>query len=135
MLGYWNNPVATAQVIDADGWFHTGDCVRIEDEHTFITGRIKEIIVMANGENVPPGDMENAIVLDSLFLQAIVRGEARPYLTALVVLDKRAIAEPVPLIQGILENALRLGIGAQTQAIGRRIHGADHIEAFARASP
>jgi len=93
MLGYWNNPEATAQVIDADGWFHTGDCVRIEDEHIFITGRIKEIIVMANGEKVPPGDMENAIVLDSLFLQALVLGEARPYLTALVVLDKKEYAE------------------------------------------
>ena len=93
MLGYWNNPEATAQSIDADGWFHTGDCVRIEDEHIFITGRIKEIIVMANGEKVPPGDMENAIVLDSLFLQAMVLGEARPYLTALVVLDKTEYAE------------------------------------------
>lgn len=93
MLGYWNNPEATAQVIDTDGWFHTGDCVRIEDEHIFITGRIKEIIVMANGEKVPPGDMENAIVLDRLFLQAMVLGEARPYLTALVVLDKKEYAE------------------------------------------
>ena len=62
-------------------------------------------------------------------------GEARPYLTALVVRDKQAIAEPVPLIQGVLEKALRPGIGTQTQAIGRRIHGADHIEAFVRASP
>jgi len=93
MLGYWNNPEATAQSIDADGWFHTGDCVRIEEEHIFITGRIKEIIVMANGEKVPPGDMENAIVLDSLFLQAMVLGEAQPYLSALVVLDKKEYAE------------------------------------------
>jgi long-chain acyl-CoA synthetase len=93
MLGYWNNPEATAQAIDADGWFHTGDCVRIEDEHIFITGRIKEIIVMANGEKLPPGDMENAIMLDSLFLQAMVLGEGRPYLTALVVLDKKEYAE------------------------------------------
>jgi long-chain acyl-CoA synthetase len=93
MLGYWNNPEATAQTIDADGWFHTGDCVRIEDEHIFITGRIKEIIVMSNGEKVPPGDMENAIVLDGLFLQAMVLGEARSYLTALVVLDKKEYAK------------------------------------------
>jgi len=48
---------------------------------------------MANGENVPPGDMENAIMLDSLFLQAMVLGEGRPYLTALVVLDKKEYAE------------------------------------------
>ena len=70
------------------------DRVRIDDEqHVFITGRIKEIIVMANGEKVPPGDMENAIVLDSLFLQAMVLGEAKPYLSALVVLDNKEYAE------------------------------------------
>jgi len=90
MLGYWNNQEATAQSIDGDGWFHTGDRVRIDDEqHVFITGRIKEIIVMANGEKVPPGDMENAITLDSLFMQAMVLGEAKPYLSALVVLDNK----------------------------------------------
>jgi long-chain acyl-CoA synthetase len=93
MLGYWNNPEATNHSIDAQGWFHTGDCARIEDKHLFITGRIKEIIVMANGEKVPPGDMESAIMLDRLFLQAIVLGEARPYLTALVVLNEREYAE------------------------------------------
>jgi long-chain acyl-CoA synthetase len=93
MLGYWNNPEATGQCIDADAWFHTGDCARIEDEHLFITGRIKEIIVMANGEKVPPGDMENAIALDRLFLQVMVLGEGRPYLTALVVLDRKEYAE------------------------------------------
>jgi long-chain acyl-CoA synthetase len=64
-----------------------------DDRHIFITGRIKEIIVLANGEKVPPGDMENAIVLDKLFLQAMVLGEAKPYLTALVVLDEREYAE------------------------------------------
>jgi len=93
MLGYWNNPEATAQSIDADGWFHTGDCVSIQNEHIFITGRIKEIIVLANGEKVPPGDMENAIALDKLFLQIMVLGEGRPYLTALTVLERKEYAE------------------------------------------
>ena len=77
-----------------DGWFHTGDRVRIDEHgHIFITGRIKEIIVMSNGEKVPPADMENAITIDSLFLQAMVLGEARSYLTALVVLDKKEYAK------------------------------------------
>ena len=94
MLGYWNNEEATAQSIDEDGWFHTGDRVRMDaEQHVFITGRIKEIIVLSNGEKVPPGDMENAIALDSLFLQAMVLGEAKPYLSALVVLDKKEYAE------------------------------------------
>jgi len=88
MLGYWNNKEATAQMIDGDGWLHTGDKARIEQGHIFITGRIKEIIVLANGEKVPPADMEMAIALDSLFEQVLVLGEAKPFLSALVVLDQ-----------------------------------------------
>jgi long-subunit acyl-CoA synthetase (AMP-forming) len=88
MLGYWNNPEATAKSIDSEGWFHTGDRVRIDEEgHVYIIGRIKEIIVLANGEKVPPGDMEQAIGMDPLFGQVLVIGEAKPYLTALVVLS------------------------------------------------
>jgi long-chain acyl-CoA synthetase len=88
MLGYWNNPAATAKVIDADGWLHTGDQARIDERnHIYITGRIKDILVLSNGEKIPPGDMESAIALDPLFEQVMVIGEGRPYLTALLVLD------------------------------------------------
>ncbi len=87
MLGYWNNHAATRQVIDAEGWLHTGDQARIERGHIHITGRIKDILVLSNGEKVPPGDMESAILLDSLFSQVLVVGEGKPYLAALVVLD------------------------------------------------
>ena len=88
MMGYWNNPEATRAVLSEDGWLNTGDQVRI-DEHGFIhiTGRIKEIIVMGNGEKVPPVDMEMAIQLDPLFEQVLVYGEAKPYLSAIVVLN------------------------------------------------
>ncbi|OOZ37436.1 long-chain fatty acid--CoA ligase [Solemya velesiana gill symbiont] len=86
MLGYWNNHAATKQIIDPDGWLHTGDQARFEDEHIFITGRLKDILVLSNGEKVPPGDMEMAIALNPLFEQVMVVGEGRPYLTALVVL-------------------------------------------------
>jgi long-chain acyl-CoA synthetase len=87
MMGYWNNPEATAESIDEDGWFHTGDCARIDNNHVFITGRIKEIIVMANGEKVPPGDMEMAIAMDDVISQALVVGEGKSSLGALLVLD------------------------------------------------
>ncbi len=87
MLGYWDNPEATAAVIDADGWFHTGDKARIENNHVYITGRLKEILVLANGEKVPPADMEMAIALDPLFEQVMVIGDARPFLTAVTVLN------------------------------------------------
>ena len=88
MLGYWNNPDATRAVLSEDGWLNTGDQVRI-DERGFIhiTGRIKEIIVLGNGEKVPPVDMEMAIQMDPLFEQVLVYGEAKPYLSAIVVLN------------------------------------------------
>jgi len=91
MLGYWNNPEATRAIIDADGWLNTGDTVGISGTgHIYITGRIKDIIVMSNGEKVPPADMEQAILSDPLFDQAMVFGEAHPHLTALLVLDPAA---------------------------------------------
>ena len=88
MLGYWKNEQATRDTIDADGWLHTGDKARIDEQgHIYITGRIKEIIVLANGEKVPPADMEMAIQMDPLFEQVMVVGEAKPFLAALVVLN------------------------------------------------
>ncbi|MET0071380.1 MAG: long-chain fatty acid--CoA ligase [Candidatus Thiodiazotropha sp.] len=87
MMGYWNNRSATSEVIDAEGWFHTGDKAKIEDDYIFITGRLKEIIVMANGEKVPPADMEMCIAMDPLFEQVLVVGESKPYLSAIVVLN------------------------------------------------
>jgi long-chain acyl-CoA synthetase len=88
MLGYWNNHEATTQTIDGAGWLHTGDIAKIENNHIYITGRIKDILVLSNGEKIPPGDMEMAITLDPVIEQTMVVGEAQPYLTALVVLSE-----------------------------------------------
>ncbi len=85
--GYWQNEAATARLIDADGWLHTGDQARIEHGHIFITGRLKDVLVLSNGEKVPPADMEMAIGLDPLIEQVIVLGEGRPFLSAILVLD------------------------------------------------
>ncbi|MGB5199269.1 MAG: long-chain fatty acid--CoA ligase [Sedimenticolaceae bacterium] len=94
MLGYWNNAEATRKVIDADGWLHTGDKAWITPSgHVQITGRLKDIIVLSNGEKVPPSEMENAIVLDALVDQVMVIGEGRPYLSALVVPNPEGFAE------------------------------------------
>jgi long-chain acyl-CoA synthetase len=103
MLGYWNNTEATADVIDSDGWLHTGDKARMEGGRIYITGRLKDVLVLANGEKVPPADMEMAIGCDPLFEQVMVIGDNRPFLTALVVLnraevEKRGVAEERQLV-------------------------------------
>ena len=88
MLGYWNNPEATAAVVDKDGWMNTGDTASIDSNGCVtITGRLKEIIVMSNGEKLPPGDMETAILRDRLFDQVVLYGEGRSYLVVLAVLN------------------------------------------------
>lgn len=88
MQGYWDNPEATQQMLLPEGWLNSGDIARFDAEgHIYITGRLKEIIVMSNGEKVPPADMENAIMADPLFEQVLVLGEGKPYLCAVTVLN------------------------------------------------
>src|SRR5262249_49646603 len=88
MLGYWGNPDATRSILGADGWLNSGDTARIDEQgHVYITGRLKEIIVLSNGEKLPPVDMETAILADSLFEQVMLLGEGKPYLSVVAVLN------------------------------------------------
>jgi long-chain acyl-CoA synthetase len=89
MRGYWQDEAATRAMIDAEGWLHSGDKASIDAYgHYTIIGRIKDIIVLNNGEKVPPTEMESAILLDPLFEQVMVVGEGKPYLAALTVLNE-----------------------------------------------
>ncbi len=85
MAGYWRNPEATAQVIDGEGYFHTGDLGHLRDGRLYLTGRAKDVIVLSNGEKVAPGDVEQAILEDPVFEQAIVVGEGRGALALVAV--------------------------------------------------
>lgn len=103
MREYWGNAEATALALDEDGWMHTGDQARMDDSGgLYIIGRIKEIIVMANGEKAPPADMEHALLADAWFTQAMVHGEGRPFLVALLVLADE-VAERYPQDSADLE--------------------------------
>jgi long-chain acyl-CoA synthetase len=87
MMGYYNNAQATDDVL-RDGWLHTGDIGHLdEDGFLFITGRKKEIIVTSGGKNVAPVYLESLLTEDPLILQAIVIGNDRDYLSALIVPD------------------------------------------------
>lgn len=89
--GYWQNPEATAEAIDADGWFHTGDVGEVDDEgFVRITGRKKEIIVTAGGKNVAPAVLEDRVRAHALVSQCLVVGDGQPFIGALVTIDAEA---------------------------------------------
>ncbi|MCK6452590.1 MAG: AMP-binding protein [Alphaproteobacteria bacterium] len=88
MTGYWNDPAQTALAVDAGGWLHTDDIVAIRDGRIFVRGRIKDVLVLATGEKTAPSLIEASITRDPLFRQAFVVGERRPYVAAVVVLDR-----------------------------------------------
>ncbi|HSV64824.1 MAG TPA: long-chain fatty acid--CoA ligase [Mycobacteriales bacterium] len=89
--GYWNNETATKETIDPDGWFHTGDLGELDsDGFLRITGRKKELIVTAGGKNVAPTVLEDRLRSHWLIGQAVVVGDRRPYIGALVTIDPEA---------------------------------------------
>jgi long-chain acyl-CoA synthetase len=90
--GYWNNPEATADSIDEDGWFHSGDIGALDEEgYLTITGRKKEILVTAAGKNVAPAVLEDRMRSNALISQVMVVGDAKPFIAALITLDEESL--------------------------------------------
>ncbi|MCU0672246.1 MAG: long-chain fatty acid--CoA ligase [Myxococcota bacterium] len=89
-LGYYKEPAATAETLDPDGWLHSGDLGAFEDGFLKIIGRKKEIIITAGGKNITPKNIESAIKNHPLVNEAVVIGDRRKFLSALVTLDPEA---------------------------------------------
>ncbi len=92
MKGYYHKPEETAKVLDPDGWLHTGDQGKFDEHgHLVITGRIKELIVTSGGKKIPPAPIEARITFSPFIEQAVVWGENKQYLVALIIPSREAI--------------------------------------------
>jgi long-chain acyl-CoA synthetase len=92
--GYWHNDAASADLVDADGWLRTGDLGELDDDgYLRVTGRKKDLIITSYGKNIAPSEIETALRYEPLISQAVVVGDGRPFLTALLTLDADAAAD------------------------------------------
>lgn len=91
-MGYLNQPEKTAETIDADGWLHTGDVGQMEEDGYFrITDRMKDIIITAGGKNITPSEWENELKFSPYVTDAVVIGDAKPYLTVIIMIDQENV--------------------------------------------
>jgi long-chain acyl-CoA synthetase len=138
MKGYFGKPEATAEVIDAEGWFHTGDIGQLDDEGFLtITDRKKELIVNAYGKNIAPAPIENALKASRWISQAVVIGDRRQYLAALIVPDFEALG-PWATAQGLSgapeqligEPAVREMFAAEIEHVNKELARYEQIRAW-----
>jgi len=137
---YWNNEAATADALDADGWFHTGDLGELDDDgYLRITGRKKEIIVTSGGKNVAPAVLEDRVRSHPLVSQCMVVGDGQKFIGALVTLDEEALpkwkeqhGKPADATAGSLRNDpdLRTDVQAAIDEANKAVSAAEAIKVF-----
>lgn len=134
--GYWNNPEATAEAIH-DGWFNTGDLGEItEDGYLIISGRKKDLIVTAGGKNVSPGPLEDLLRSHPMISQALVVGDGKPFIGALITLDEDAfrrwkLVHNLPEKATVTELAMNPQLRADIQdAVNSANDSVSHTEAI-----
>ncbi len=137
--GYLNLPDRTAELLDADGWLHTGDIGAVdEDGFLSVVDRKKELIITAGGENVSPAMVENLLVAHALIGQALAYGDRRPYLVALLTLDAEMAAAwaraqglpPAGLTELTGHPAVLAEVGAAVAAANQRLARVQQIKAW-----
>ncbi len=140
MTGYFNKPDATAEALDENGYFHTGDIGVVDyDGFLKITDRKKDIIVTAGGKNIAPQNLENMLKSEMLISNAMVHGDRRKFLSALITVDYEKL-EPVAKEKGIErrsraeliedEGVLKL-IGARIEAVNDKLPRYETIKKWA----
>jgi long-chain acyl-CoA synthetase len=122
--GYHRDPAATAEVM-RDGWFATGDVGDLDAEGNLrITDRKKDLIITAGGKNISPSNIETALKNHPLIANAVVIGDRRPYLSALITLDPAEVATSAP---GASEESLRDAVAAHVEAVNAQLAGVEQV--------
>jgi long-chain acyl-CoA synthetase len=138
--GYWNAEAATAEVLGAGGWFHSGDIGELGDDgYLRITGRKKELIVTAAGKNVAPAPLEDRLRADVLVSQAVVVGDQRPFVAAMLAVDHEALREwaadqeleDLATAELLAHDLLRVRLQAAVDEANRSVSKAESIRSFA----
>jgi len=117
-MGYLNLPEKTAEAIDADGWLHTGDVGLMDADGFFrIVDRMKDIIITAGGKNVTPSELENELKFSPYITDAVVIGDKRPYLSAIVMIDQENVEKYAQDHDVPFSNYLSLTRSAEVQEL------------------
>jgi long-chain acyl-CoA synthetase len=138
-LGYWQNEQATREVLDDQGWIHTGDLGRLDDEgYLSITGRKKDIIITAGGKNLAPANLENDLKQSRWISQAVMYGDRRPFPVALITLDEEEIVPwareqglPAEMSTLVKSDEVRALIQSQLDAVNAKYAQVEQIKKFA----
>ena len=137
--GYLDDPIKTAEALDADGWLHTGDVGRFEDDQLRVVDRKKELIITSGGENISPSNLEGMLRSVALVGQACVIGEGREYVVALITLDREAALawartrgmSHVSVADLALDSEVRSELRRSIHEINAVLSRASHIRRFA----
>lgn len=136
--GYWRDPEATAEVLGEDGWYATGDIGRFDDDgFVWITDRKKEIIVTAGGKNIAPQRIERLLRARPGIANCMAWGDRRPYLVALLTLDREGLAAVEPALAGTAPDhpALVAHLRAQVDAVNAELARFEQVKAFRVVEP
>ncbi|WP_372887418.1 long-chain fatty acid--CoA ligase [Shimia sp.] len=137
--GYWRNNEKTAETFTDDGWLRTGDVGRIDDNgYVTITGRLKDIIITAGGKNITPAEIESRLKFSHYISDAVIIGDRRKYLTALIMIDQENVEKYAQDLKVPFSNFASLCaakevkalIGAEVQAVNKEFARVEQIKDF-----
>jgi len=130
--GYFLNPEATCEVFDSDGWFHTGDLGALEPDGSLrIIGRKKDVFYCADGSNIYPAFIELQLENETFIRQAVLLGDRRPFISALIVPERQRIADALGLSAlAMTESDVRSALRSQIERVNRRLEHYEQICKF-----